>query len=153
MRRRRLTLAMALGLGLHAACNEDGPAPPADLAASDAPPALDSASDGASTDGPPRERGPGLDGPGPAVDRGFGGCHECKPSQICVHFYNSKTCKLFKKQCKDRTPACYSTYVNPCCTCESQVCGLWYTCKVPAGCRAPMDAGPQTLSRCFCFAK
>lgn len=79
-------------------------------------------------------------------------CGSCSKDQICVHFINTKTCKVLKMQCRHRGAACYSTLVNPCGKCESEVCGLWYTSKSPK-CSMPVDGGAFPAFYCYCFSK
>lgn len=87
---------------------------------------------------------------GPATDW-MPPCANCLLEEICVHFVNQATCKVIKSQCKYRTPNCYSPSVNPCCTCQDQVCGLWYQCT-PTTCSGP-DAGFDPFVGCFCYSK
>jgi hypothetical protein len=89
---------------------------------------------------------------GPLGDLGFN-CAECLLEQVCVHFINSKTCKETKTQCKYRSSACYSPKTNPCCDCETQVCGLWNQCAKPAACPAPQPGSFDEERECFCYSK
>ena len=80
-------------------------------------------------------------------------CGSCSKDQICVYFVNDKTCQVTKAQCKHRGAKCYSTTVNPCSKCETEVCGLWYTSKAPAACKLPVDGGLFPGFYCYCYAR
>lgn len=80
-------------------------------------------------------------------------CGSCTKDQVCVYFVNNKTCQVTKAQCKHRGAQCYSTLVNPCSKCETEVCGLWYTAKAPATCSLQVDGGLFPGFYCYCYAK
>ncbi len=94
-----------------------------------------------------------ADGPRdlPIIPEQINVCMNCLKQEICVHFVND-SCKVVKRQCKYRTPACFSPQVNPCGTCEIATCGYYYSAK-SAKCSMPVDGGAHPSLFCYCFSK
>lgn len=151
MRRPAIALLLLLG-AITSACKDDGPSRDTGGGQPDGARDGPTARDGRPGDGGPADFAGAIDGHWVPAEAGKG-CPTCLLEQICVHFVTQSMCKVTHSQCKYRTPSCFSSTVNPCCVCEQNVCGLWYTCKPTTCTKVPGDASVDPAKECFCYSK